>query len=180
MPPRRVLRHSQTPFLIMYLEEEEEEGVEEDMETKEEEPKRRYKRYVEISADLNSFPNHLTHPGHEDKKMASKNKYKKHETETDGDLDLPIDYENDDLTDSETDKHQLNTDGKTLPYPRWWGKKKHRRRRRMKLKKEKRRGKRRNERENETVRKKQKWNILPNIWKTFGKEVILHLNYNLV
>ena len=168
------------PFILLYGEEGE---VEEGAHT-------RSKRYVQISGDITSqvdnfynHPNDINIPVLEQQRD-KKERRKAHEThhrkrnpsrDQGEDLDLFEDYEHDDLTEAEISSHRLKTSGDTLAFPKWWGRKKGRRGGRSRLRKKRKKKTRRTKwHENETTKtEKAKWNSLPKIWKSFGKEVKL-------
>jgi len=85
------------------------------------------------------------------------------------DLHLFSDYETDDMTEAEASSHLLRTTDETLPYPKWWGKKKEGKRKRKRRRKKK-KTTTHIKQENETTTRN-KWNSLPKIWKSFGKEL---------
>ena len=186
--PRTIIRFSDQPFIVLFSEDEK--TFDEDFATENKmKTLTRQKRFVEITADLSKHPNDIHSYYDHDEFNEIDNRVLPIETKKqkqnrfdllDGNYDyneedeLYLDYEKDDMSEYEANNHRFvvprveNQD--VLPYPKWWDKKKGKKKERKKKLKKKYKKK---NRENETSRndKIDRWNTLPKIWKSFGREV---------
>jgi len=149
----------------------------------------RQKRFVEITADISNHPNDIpSYYNHDEfneidnRVLPIKTKKQKQNRFDlfDGNYDyneedeLYLDYEKDDMSEYEANNHRFVVPQvekqDVLPYPKWWDKKKGKKKDRKK--KQNKKYKKKN-RENETSKneKYDRWNTLPKIWKSFGREV---------
>ena len=173
--PRAVLREGDS-FLVIFQEQEQEEGQKGGKQQQEQEMRGRTRRAVDIQADMNSFPNHIT-PENKEEKKARKNQKKSQKSEDDQDqLELFADYENDDLTDSETSRHLLDTDQEIIPVPNWVDRRRGRRRGKKRNSRRRKKDKKQKKRKIRTKHKIKEWNTLPSIWRALGKQVMITLN----
>ena len=155
----------------------------------------RQKRFVEITADVGKHKNEVYNYYDHDEfneidnrvlpveiKKIKNDRYdmieSNYEYNEEDDDELFLDYERDDMSEHEASNHRFSVakvaKQDVLPYPKWWDKKKGKKQPRKK--KQKKKFKKKN-RENETFQnsKVDKWNTLPKIWKSFGREVSKYL-----
>jgi len=187
--PRTIIRFSDKPFIVLFSDDET--SFDEDFsEEKQMKSLKRPKRFVEITADLRNHPNDVYNYYDHDEFNEIDNRVvpieiKKHKNNRldliesnyeydDEDDELILDYERDDMSEVEANNHRFSVarvdKQDVLPYPKWWDKKKNKKRDRKK--KQNKKYKKKN-RENETsqTEKVDRWNTLPKIWKSFGREV---------
>lgn len=186
--PRTIIRFSDQPFIVLFSEDEK--TFDEDFVPENKiKTLKRQKRFVEITADLSKHPNDIhsyyTHDEFNEidnrvLPIETKNKKQNRFDLMDGNYDyneedeLYLDYEKDDMSEYEANNHRFVVPRvehqDVLPYPKWWDKKKGKKKERKKKLKKKYKKK---NRENETSRndKIDRWNTLPKIWKSFGREV---------
>eukprot|EP00092_Neocalanus_flemingeri_P009745 GFUD01010496.1.p1 GENE.GFUD01010496.1~~GFUD01010496.1.p1 ORF type:complete len:497 (-),score=76.23 GFUD01010496.1:281-1771(-) len=187
--PRTIIRFSDQPFIVLFSDDET--SFDEDFGSENEiKPLTRQKRFVEITADVSNHPNEVYNYYDHDEFNEFDNRVvpieiKKHknnrldlidsnyEYDDEGD-ELFLDYERDDMSEHEANNHRFSVakveKQDVLPYPKWWDKKKSKKRNRKK--KQSKKYKKKN-RDNETSpnEKVDRWNSLPKIWKSFGREV---------
>jgi len=186
--PRTIIRFSDQPFIVLFSADET--SFDEDF-TPENKMKTltRQKRFVEITADISNHPNDIpSYYNHDEfneidnRVLPIKTKKQKQNRFDlfDGNYDyneedeLYLDYEKDDMSEYEANNHRFVVPRvekqDVLPYPKWWDKKKGKKKDRKK--KQNKKYKKKN-RENETSKneKYDRWNTLPKIWKSFGREV---------
>lgn len=186
--PRTIIRFSDQPFIVLFSDDgtsfDEDFGSENNRQTL-----TRQKRFVEITADVSNHPNDIHNYYDHDEFNEIDNRVvpieiKKHKSnhfellnsnyDYDQDDELFLDYEKDDMSEHEANNHRFTVPrvGKqdVLPYPKWWDKKKGKKKGRKK--KPNKKYKKKN-RENETSQSEKidRWNSLPKIWKSFGREV---------
>ena len=153
--PSSVLRLSEKPFLVIFYEDNEAEEAEEVSGQTE---VRRRKRSVKVGPDLRNFYGHdelnqiepeiitIDHSDHSDHSDRTAGNHKDHTTvepekkkktrksdinDIDSEDELILDYETDDLSEAEADRHRFNIEEKQdlIPYPEWWSVKKRNRKR---------------------------------------------------
>ena len=156
--PSSVLRLSEKPFLVIFYEDNEAEEAEEAEEVSGQTEVRRRKRSVKVGPDLRNFYGHdelnqiepeiitIDHSDHSDHSDRTAGNHKDHTTvdpgkkkktrksdinDIDSEDELILDYETDDLSESEANRHRFNIEEKQdlIPYPEWWSVKKRNRKR---------------------------------------------------
>ena len=170
LKPRRVIKLSEKPFIVIFYENEESSDTESDNQH----PRRKR------SADQRNFYAHekLNEIEMEIVTMDKENKQGE-DIGIDEEDELILDYESDDLSEAEADSHRFNVSSQQnlIPYPRRWNERSRKRKEnhprrlsRLSGGREKRRrgNKTRSQRERG---ERDRWNSLPRIWKSLGREV---------
>ena len=144
LKPRSVIRFSEKPFLVIFYDNQEGQEAEEDSDLSEYNTVRRRKRSLNVSPDMRNFYGHdgmkqieteiitmdqiTATAGHRERTE----KHKKDDIDDiDSEDELILDYEADDLSEAEANRHRFDIEEKQdlIPYPKWWSAKKRNRKR---------------------------------------------------